>query len=255
MSTEGNAGSLEPVNAGQGKWWEDLDAADIEHLKGLATDIDKAVDTTVKQVARGKIKVGKLLLEARKCFQNDDDFGKWRVMHTMVQSKQHAHYLMQVADRFGDAPKLIEGANYSVLQELVLADQKEIEWVEGEIEKGTPPTVAEVRKKVGRVKGMATKARPGARHTPVSPKQDLNELVQRPVNDRVKQVVESGIKGIEGHLIILGLDPDPQCPCNPEVLEAIEEYWTDPGTETTEQYGIIMRSIQAVTEEFKNWDK
>lgn len=252
MSTEGNAGSLEPTNAGKGKWWQDIPAADIEHLKGLATDIDKAVDTTVKQVARGKIKVGKLLLEARKVFENDADFGAWRQMHTMVQSKQHAHYLMQVAERFGDAPKMIEGVNYSILQELVLADQKDIEWVEGQVAKGTPPTVAEVRKKV-----TAKKTRPkGASHRIVpipAPRAELDALVQEPLHVRISEVVKRGIKGFEGHLIILGLDSDPHCPCNPEVLEAIDDFWN--GETSPENHKIIQRSIQAVTEEFENWDK
>ena len=45
------AGSLEPV-IGHGKWHEGIDAAGLKQLSGLAKDIDKTIDTTVKSVAR-----------------------------------------------------------------------------------------------------------------------------------------------------------------------------------------------------------
>lgn len=251
MSNEKPAGSLEPINVNKGLWTDGLAAADLDQLKALAADINKAVDRTVKEVARGKIRVGRLLLEARSLFHDDIGFGRWRKEHTMVQSKQHAHYLMQVAERFGDAPKLIEGANYSVLQELVLADQKDIEWVQDRIDKGEPPTVKEVRAKV-----TASKPKPKgatvAVAPPKSPHAQINDIVQMDLSVRIAKVLEHKIKGIEGHLIIIGLDPDPQCPCNDEVLEAIDDYWN--GETTPDNHRILRNSIAAVREEFKNWD-
>lgn len=255
MATK-SAGSLEPTNAGKGKWWEGIDAAGMSELQALAKDINSTIDKTVKHVARGKIRVGKLLLEARQHFIDDQAFGKWRRDNTMVQSKQHAHYLMKVAERFGDAPKLIDGANYSVLQELVLADQEDIEWIESKIDEGEPlPTVQEVRKKV-KGTSMKQKAKEGKLNTiPLAtPNAPLNAVVQLDLTLRIKEVVNRGIKGIEGDLIILGMDPDPQCPCNPLVLEVIEQLWVD-AAQNKDEVRAVRDSANRVREDFKHWDE
>lgn len=251
-----SAGSLEPTNAGKGKWWEGIDSADLSELQALAKDINATIDKTVKHVARGKIKVGKLLLEARGHFIDDQAFGKWRKENTMVQSKQHAHYLMKVAERFGDAPKLIDGANYSVLQELVLADQQDIEWIEKKIDEGEPvPTVQEVRKKV-KGTSMKQKAKEGKLNTiPLAtPNAPLNAVVQMDLTLRIREVVNRQIKGIEGDFIILGLDPDPQCPCNPLVLDAIHDLWQQQAQNKDENRAVT-DSYNRVKEEFKHWDE
>ena len=250
---QSKAGSLEPIDAGKDKWWNGIDSADIGQLSAIARDIDKTVDQTVKHVARGKIRVGKLLLEARAMFKDHAAFGKWRKENTVVQSKQHAHYLMQVAERFGDAPKLIEGANYSVLQELVIADQKDIEWAEKRIEEGDPPTVVEVRKKVK--KGTSKK---GLIHDNkqihVPPNTPMNLVVQMDLTLRIQEVVKQEIKGIEGDFIILGMDPDPQCPCHPDALEAIFETWREYAQDDDESRAVL-DSYERIKEEFRNWHK
>lgn len=252
------AGSLEPINTDKGKWTDGLGALEIGTLSALATDINKAIDQTVKQVARGKIRVGKLLVEAREQFESDQAFGLWRKQNTMVQSKQHAHYLMQVAKRFGDAPKLIDGANYSVMQELVLADQADIEWVEDKLDKGEKPTVQEVRKKVKKTqaerlapKGTSKKGQIMKPGIGVNPNAPINQIVEEELHMRIKKVLDRQIKGIEGDLIILGMDPDPQCPCNPDILDAIDNYYEERASE--ENYNILMRSMERVKEEFDNW--
>lgn len=249
-----SAGSLEPISAGKGKWWEGIDSADLSELQALAKDINKTIDTTVKHVARGKIKVGKLLLEARALFVEDQAFGAWRKEHTMVQSKQHAHYLMKIAERFGDAPKLIDGANYSVLQELVTADQKEIDWIEEKIDKGEPlPTVQEVRKKV-KGTSMKQKAKDGKLNTvPLeTPNAPLNAVVQLSLTLRIQEVVKRGIKGVEGDLVILGLDPDPQCPCHPHVLEAVKQLWAEEAV-NNDEIRAVQDSARRVKEDFESW--
>ena len=255
MATQ-KAGSLEPIDAGKGKWHHNIDAAGIGQLSALATDINKAVDQTVKQVARGKIRVGKLLREARDMFVDDGDFGKWRKENTLVQSKQHAHYLMQVADRFGDAPKLIEGANYSVMQELVLADQPTIEWVESKIDEGEPPTVQEVRAKVKEsrppLKGTSKKGTSPGVGTMQTPNANINIYVSMGLTRRIQAVVEYGIKGIEGDLIILGLDPDPQIPCHIDCLNAVRDWWGET-TDNPDELRAIRDSYDRVYDEFKNW--
>lgn len=248
------AGSLEPI-AGHGKWHEGIDAAGLKQLTGIAKDIDKTIDSTVKSVARGKIRVGKLLMEARQFFNADQEFGKWRNDNTMIQSKQHAHYLMQVARRFGDAPKLIDGVNYSVLQELVLAEPAAIEWVEERIDKGDPPTVAETRTEVKKGTSKKALALGGKLKTvPMdAPNTPLNALVQLGLTRRIEQVLEQEIKGLEGHLIILGMDPDPQCPCHPDTLLAIRQCWLEEADDDDNLEHIVDSSYSAVYKEFDNW--
>lgn len=249
------AGSLEPI-AGSRKWHEGVDAAGLKQLAGIAKDIDKTIDSTVKHVARGKIKVGKLLIEARQFFSADQEFGKWRNENTMIQSKQHAHYLMQVAKRFGDAPKLIDGVNYSILQELVLAEPEDIEWVEKRIDKGDPPTVAETRAKVNKgTSKKALKASGELKTIPMdAPNTPINALVQLGLKRRVEQVVEQGIKGIMGHYVILGMDPDPQCPCHPDTLLSIREQWMEAADDDEHLEHVVSTSYSAVYKEFQNWN-
>ncbi len=244
------AGSLEPI-AGHGKWHEGIDAAGLKQLVGIAKDIDKTIDSTVKSVARGKIRVGKLLLEARQFFHVDKEFGTWRKENTMIQSKQHAHYLMQVAKRFGDASKLIDGINFSVIQELVLAEPEDIQWVEERIDKGDPPTVEETR---ARVKGTSKKGlvlSGKSKHEP--PNVPINSLVQLNLAHRVDHVLEQGIKGIEGHYVILGMDPDPQCPSHPDTLMAIRTQWLEEAGDDDNLAHVVDTSYSAVYKEFSNW--
>lgn len=233
---------------------------DLVSLAKIAIEINQEVDRTVKMVVQGKLKVGELLLEARSLLIDDFAFGEWRTENTVVQSKQHAHYLMQVAKRFAAEPKLIESVNYSTLQELVLADQKDIEWVQDKVKKGEKPTVAEVRTKVKETqaerlapKGTSKKAGlNGPTSGPVNPNMSLNELVTRPLTKRIQQVVEREIKGIEGDFIILGMDPDPQTPCHSHVLKAIRDLWEE-STDDANELRAVKDSYERVREEFTNW--
>lgn len=249
-----NVGSgIKPIKQ---KWHSEIDAQGLSELAALAKDINKTVDTTVKQVARGKIRVGKLLLEARALFNADQDFGKWRVENTLVQSKQHAHYLMQVADRFGDAVKLIDGANYSIMQELVLADQADIDWVEERIDAGDAPTKDEVREHVKETKGTSKKglapSGSSTKPTVATRREQLNAIVKVGLTMRIKQVVDLKILDITGDYLILGLDPDPQTPMHHGSLQAIFEYWI--ANSDDDEQRAVRDSFRRIKEEFKHWD-
>jgi hypothetical protein len=243
----------DPKSVIKSKWHDGLDAADLGELSKIARQIDQTVDTTVKQVARAKIKVGKLLLEAREKFSQDQSFGQWRKEATPVKSKQHAHYLMQIAKRFGSAPKLIDGANYSILQELVTAEDKDIKWIEDKIDKGEElPTVAEVREKVKETKGTNKKGKSIVPTSGPQPNESINEIVPLTLTQRIQKVVARGLKGIEGDFIILGLDPDPQTPMHPICLEAIVDCWLE-RAENDDEKRAIVDSGNRVRLEFKSW--
>jgi len=245
----------DPKSVIKHKWHDGLDAADLGELSRIAREIDQTVDTTVKQVARAKIKVGKLLLEAREKFSQDQQFGMWRKTATPVKSKQHAHYLMQIAKRFGSAPKLIDGANYSILQELVTAEDKDIQWIEEKIDKGEElPTVAEVREKVKETKGTSKKGQSIVPTSgPANPNQPLNDIVQMTLTQRIQRVVERKIKDITGDYLILGMDPDPQTPMHPLCLEAIYDCWLE-RCENDDEKRAVKDSYNRVKLDFKAWE-
>jgi len=258
--TESGAGSLEPINPNKGKWTDNLGGQELGELRALATDINKAIDQTVKQVARGKIRVGKLLIEARAVFAGDLEFGKWRMEHTMVQSKQHANYLMKVADRFGDAPKLIDGVNYSVLQELVLAEDKDIKWIEAKIDAGEDlPTVTEVRHKVKETQasrlaptGTSKKGQTISAGPTASPNAAINSVVVMSLTLRIREVQNRPIDGVEGALIVLGMDPDPQTPCHPDTLTTIAKGWHERARNSEEDLAVSL-ALEVIQTEFENW--
>jgi hypothetical protein len=257
------AGSLQPITT-TNKWFQNIDGAALSQLQGIAKEINKTIDTTVKHVARGKIRVGKLLGEARVFFSSDQAFGQWRKENTPIQSKQHAHYLMKVAERFADAPALIDGVNYSVLQELITAEPHHIEWVEARIAAGDPPTVGQTRAVVKDLppppkKGRKATVGSGAgfkrgikndRPSIPVPNMEINSITQMPLNKRIKEVIDLSIKGLNAAYLILGLDPDPSYPMHPDNLEAIRNMLIG---EVEELEDTIEDAYQTVVEEFKDW--
>ena len=100
-------------------WTGGLSALSLTTLDALADDINKTIDATHRTVAKAQIKVGKFLLEARKEFPGDLEFGQWRKAKTPIAAQSTANDLMRVAEMFKDAPKLVAACNFSVLKELV----------------------------------------------------------------------------------------------------------------------------------------
>jgi hypothetical protein len=86
-----------------------------------------------------------------------------------------------------------------------------------------------------------------------APNTPMNALVQLGLQRRVEQVVEQGIKGVQGHFIILGMDPDPQCPCHPDTLLSIREQWMEEADGDENLEHIVSQSYSAVYKEFKEW--
>ena len=70
---------------------------------------------------------------------------------------------------------------------------------------------------------------------------------------RIQQVIALGIKGIEGDFIILGMDPDPQCPCHPDSLDAIKVNWIE--VSDRDERRAVKDSYDRVVKEFKGWYK
>jgi len=252
----GNTSNNSGKSSSSGK---ELATVDNE-LKRVAKEINDTVESTINAVAASKIKVGEALLEARALIGDDTKFGDWRQNETVVKSKQHAHYLMQVAKKFKDVPKLVASVNYSTLQELVLADEVAIKWVQEKVAEGKPPTIKETRAKVKETqaerltpKGTSKKANVQQPSKIISPNASLNEIVQMSLTRRINEVNGRMITGPEGAFIVLGMDPDPQTPCHPHSLLAIGDYWKE-RAETEIELDMVEQAIEVVEEEFKAWD-
>lgn len=264
-----DAGSLQPMEANEGKWYKNIDAAALNRLSEIGKTIDETVNDTVISVARGKLKVGKLLREARALIPGDKQFGQWRKQFTLVKSKQAAHNLMQIAEKFGSAPELVASVSMSVLQELVTADQSTVQWVKEQVAEDKPPTVKAVReqkapkpKKTLEEYNDTKKVLTGA----VLPKSKsvvtpdlLNEraqLVARRVSDRVDALVtrhrydkSKGMDRIQQSYLMFGLCPEPSVPINMQTVEILLDALTndldDAGAKTLSQaYDVIIEDIK-----------
>jgi hypothetical protein len=239
---------------------KELSPAVVKDLSEIAREINTTVESTINTVAASKIKVGEALLEARALIGEDQAFGLWRSSETVVKSKQHAHYLMQVAKKFSDAPKLIETVNYSTLQELVLADSVAIKWVTDRVAEGKPPTVKETRAKVKETqaerlapreqKGTSKKA--GINKTgKVAPNIDRNATILMSLTHRFEAAADTE-DTLAAAYLILGLDPDPQAPMHRHNLRAIRDIWYE-STEVDSYKDAINGAYDIVEKEFKEW--
>ncbi len=232
----------------------------VEELVTIASSINKTVESTINAVATSKITVGEHLLQARALIGNDQAFGEWRKSETVVKSKQHAHYLMQVAKKFKDAPKLIATVNYSTLQELVLADQVAIKWVTDRVAEGKPPTVKETRAKVKETQAerLAPREQKGTskkaginKNGKVAPNININATILLSLTHRFEAAAETEDTLLAAYLI-LGIDPDPQAPMHRHNLRAIRDTWYE-STEIDSYKDAINGAYDIVEKEFREW--
>ena len=101
------------------KWHKGLPAAHLQDLRSKADEINTAMHDTITAVIRAKLKIGRLLLDARELFVGDKEFGQWRQDVLPDLSATEAGYCMQAARKYENAPALIEKVGWSALRELV----------------------------------------------------------------------------------------------------------------------------------------
>lgn len=141
------AGSKAPMQAAEGKWFNGVDAAGLDKLSGIADEVAKTMDEAVTQLTRAKLRIGKMLNEAREVFQGDKEFGQWRAQAIPNMSTTDATYCMKAAAMFGSAPELIDKVGWSVMRELVYAPPVLLNRIQsGEVE--IPTTKSETRQMV-----------------------------------------------------------------------------------------------------------
>ena len=226
------AKSVEPYK--KGKWTKGVDALGITTLATIAKDIDKTIGQSITAVARAQIKVGVLLIEAKKEFADPEMFLKWRLEETSVKSRQQSEYLIQVAEKFKDAPALIEGVSFSVLRELVTAPQELIKEIEDKVKAGEPtPGAHAVREQIKEAKGGTGVALPSRKpgdtakknHMTITQKHEASQVVEQDIKHRMDYFdgTDDSTSLVEKAYVFFGLDPDPTCPPNPDTLLYIRE--------------------------------
>lgn len=139
------------------KWFHGIDAAKITELGRLCEEINQEVHTAVVAAAKGQIRIGQLLLQAREIFPSDGQFGKWRAENTPITSKESANKLMNLARQLNSGritETMVNSLPVSTLKELLTAPDSVIQAVSGRIEAGDPPTKDEAREMVRESKSM-----------------------------------------------------------------------------------------------------
>lgn len=141
------AGSLQPMDANEGKWHNGINSANLTRLTEIADDVIETANKAVLDLVRAKMRIGKLLNEAREIFVGDNEFGKWRKDKLPDMSKTEMSYCMTIQRRFGSATDAIENIGWSVLRELAYAPESLVQKVTQDPE-SMPSNKAEAREMV-----------------------------------------------------------------------------------------------------------
>jgi hypothetical protein len=140
-----------------------MSAQSLSELDAIATQITETVDKTVLTVAKARLKIGKLLLEAREKFPGDNEFGKWRKKVLPEIAQRTATSYMAVARDFKDAPALVEAIGWTAARELISAPDSLKKKVKAKAEEGETTSAAEIKE------AKAASQHGGADSKPVAP--------------------------------------------------------------------------------------
>lgn len=132
--------SKAPVGADHGP--HQMQEDKVERLDALAREV--AHFATMANTS--KIFAGRALLEARKLFSSDRDFGAWREQSIPGLHRDTALDYMHVAKEYGDKPQIVEALSMRALRALSAPStpQSVREKIETSIQNGASPTAAEI---------------------------------------------------------------------------------------------------------------
>ncbi len=147
-----------PAKAKNAKWAKGLSEDALSNLTLIKTQIGYTIDETVITVARARLKIGSLLLEARRQFLGDNEFGKWRAEVLPDLATRTASNYMAMAERFKDAPEFIDHIGWTAARELISAPQAVVDEVVKKVEQGEKPTTEEIKQAKSSQSGGADKA-------------------------------------------------------------------------------------------------
>jgi hypothetical protein len=103
------------------KWFANIDSAGLSSLQKIGDDINKVVQETVMTVARARLRIGSLLIDARTLFKGDREFGRWRAEVLPDIAPRTANTYMNMAKHFKNAPELLEAVGWTAAREFMSA--------------------------------------------------------------------------------------------------------------------------------------
>ena len=117
------AGSAAPLDSvSKSKWYAGVDAAGLEKLNEVRETIDRVMDETVMTVARARLRIGHLLIEAREVFPGERQFGQWAKENVSQLAPRTRNTYMNMARQFGSAPDMVEQIGWSNARFLLSVD-------------------------------------------------------------------------------------------------------------------------------------
>jgi hypothetical protein len=139
------SGSLAPMDANSKKWSKGLSSNALSQLAEIRAQIESTVDETILTVARARLRMGKLLNEARDLFKGDQEFGKWRKSVLPDLATRTASSYMAMAREFSDAPKLVESIGWAQARQLINAPAEVKEQVAMKAQSGDKVSSEEIK--------------------------------------------------------------------------------------------------------------
>lgn len=208
------AGSLAPLDSTkEGKWERAITAQALTDLADIAQKIHTTMDETVLTVARARLKIGRLLLDARELFPGDLEFGQWRKAMIPDLAPRTCNTYMNMAKEFKDAPQLVESMGWSVARELLNAPESVKQQAREKTERGDPPTrqeVAESKKSSSAPTGELPPQPTGTdKPKPPAPEQIIPaKSRQKSLDQRVQEVLDLNTFARIGRVIEDGAFPE-----------------------------------------------
>jgi|TARA_Y100000034_G_C6908939_1_gene422725 flagellar biosynthesis GTPase FlhF len=218
------------------------DALSAENLSEYAQEIKQHYVETVAFMAEKQIKVGHLLLKARKEFKGDKEFGQWRADNTPIGSRQTAHKLMQLAEQHSNGritAKQVEALPTSTLFELLSAPDSVLATVEDKIDDGEKVTAKVIReeKKAAAQEPQTEIEKANANKAAAQAKKELlskeptfddakyNDTLQLTLAERISWGRKQHNLKDEHAWVIFGIPPFAEGLPHPDVIEACYNVW------------------------------
>ena len=239
LGFEEPAGSLAPMDANVGKWNNGLDASALSELATIVDTIEDVIEDTVQTVARARLRVGKLLNEARCIFPGDKEFGQWRKQMLPDLAASTCNQYQRMAVEYGNAPAVVEAIGFNVAAELI--NKPDLQTLA--INRASTPeeknmTVKEARQaKSGDAPQQTTAEKPPtpppsqivtSKERAINHDQVIAQTLDKRAADRIEAVLEGDLDFMDDYsksAMVFGFGPD-LCDCRPnlDVFIAVYDY-------------------------------
>jgi hypothetical protein len=195
------------------KWFKDVDAAGLSQLQEIGDKIEVIVQDTVTTVARARLRIGALLIDARLLFKGDKEFGQWRKEVLPDIAPRTANTYMNMAKHFKNAPELLEAVGWNAAREFMASSSDLKEDVQKKLAKGVTVEPAEVKEVVAERKASPSPKAPDpvpqAQSQASTPREAkgsagrysldarLSRLLENDTHERTKAIMEGELEDLD----------------------------------------------------------